>query len=81
MLPPPGKYRLTQVSPPVPGGYTCDVTVTPTGLYAGPWFWSYFAAQDLFSGAPGVSVECTGAGTYNAIGPGGAVSGTCVLLP
>lgn len=81
MLPPPGKYRLTQTAPPVPGGYSCDVRVTPTGLYAGPWFWPYFAAQDLFSGAPGVSVECTGAGTYNAIGPGGPVSGTCVLIP
>lgn len=80
MLPVPGRYRLTQVTPPVPGGYSCEVRVTPTGLYAGVWFWTYVPAIDAFTGAPGMGVECTGTGSYNATGPAGPVSGTCVFL-
>ena len=81
MLPAPGRYRLTQTNPPVPGGYSCDVRVTPSGLYAGPLFWPYSVSFDLFTLAPGVGVECVGDGTYNASGPNGQVSGTCVRLP
>ena len=82
MLPTNGRYGLTQTTPPpVPGTGYCEVRVVPGGLYAGPWFWTYFPAQDVFSGMPGMGVECLGNGQYRATGPNGSTTGTCVLIP
>jgi hypothetical protein len=71
-----GKWHCTQTTPPVPGGYEFDVRVETGGARAGFLYYT-LTPSGIYTAAPGLSFECTGTGTYNALGPNGPVSGTC----
>ncbi len=76
-----GRYRLTQTSPPpAPGQGPWDVLVTDDGLRYGMFLLANIPGTGTFTLAPGVGIECTGEGTYIAVGPGGPFEGTCVKL-
>lgn len=78
---PPGRYRCSQVTPPVPGGYSFDVKVSSGGAWSGFLYYTYYPEQGVYSAGPGLTFECTGTGTYSASSPLGPVTGTCVPLP
>ena len=80
MQPANGTYRLTQTTPPVPGGYSFDVRVDGMGMWCGLLRYSYYPGVDAYSAAPGLTCVCTGEGTYEATSPNGPVSGTCVFV-
>ena len=80
MLPAPGRYTLTQTTPPAPGGYSFDVRVDPGWMWCGLLRYTYYPGPDAFSAGPGLTCVCTGTGTYEATTPQGPVAGTCVRL-
>lgn len=77
---PPGRYRMTQASPPVPGGYSFDTKVMPGLAWCGMLFYTWYPEAGAFSAGPGLTIACSGDGTYEATGPNGPVTGTCVFV-
>lgn len=73
----PGRYRLTQVTP--PGGGVCDARATPGGMLTPVGFWTYDPLLDVYVlGSAGL--ECLGNGHYRCVNGPQDIDGTCVFL-
>ena len=78
-MPANGRWRFTQTAPVVPGGYSFDARVVPSGAYTGPVFWTSVNST-TFTLAPGIGWTCLGNGQYIATSPSGNTEGTCEYL-